>query len=82
MKRSTAGSPLLESLNETSVHIGRITDELQDEIMKARMLPVDSVFSRFPRMIRDLAQKLDKEVQFVVEGTGNGTRPLRDRSDR
>ena len=62
------GSALLESLNETSVHIGRITDELQDEIMKARMLPVDSVFSRFPRMIRDLAQKLNKEVQFLVEG--------------
>ena len=63
-----AGNALLESLNETSVHIGRITDQLQDEIMKARMLPLDSVFSRFPRMIRDLAQKLGKEVQFEVEG--------------
>ncbi len=63
-----SGSVLLESLNETSVHIGRITDELQDEIMKARMLPLESVFSRFPRMIRDLAQKLGKEVQFEVEG--------------
>ncbi len=63
-----SGSVLLESLNETSVHIGRITDELQDEIMKARMLPLESVFSRFPRMIRDLAQKLGKEVQFEVAG--------------
>ena len=63
-----ASNPLLDSLNETSVHIGRIMDELQDEIMKARMLPLESVFSRFPRMIRDLAQKLNKEVQFVVEG--------------
>ncbi len=58
----------LEHLTDTAAHIGRITDELQTEIMKARMLPVDSVFSRFPRMIRDLAQKLGKEINFVVEG--------------
>ena len=61
-------SELLENLNETATHIGRITDELQEEIMKARMLPIDNVFSRFPRMIRDLAQKLEKEVNFVVVG--------------
>ena len=59
---------LTEHLNETAAHIGRITDELQEEIMKARMLPIDSVFSRFPRMIRDLSQKLEKEVNFVIEG--------------
>jgi len=58
----------LEHLTDTAAHIGRITDELQTEIMKARMLPVDNVFSRFPRMIRDLAQKLGKEINFVVEG--------------
>ena len=61
-------SELTENLNETAAHIGRITDELQDEIMKARMLPIDNVFSRFPRMVRDLAQKLEKEVNFVIEG--------------
>jgi two-component system chemotaxis sensor kinase CheA len=63
-----AASPLIESLNETANHIGRITDELQEEIMKARMLPIDNVFNRFPRMIRDLAQKLGKEINFIVEG--------------
>lgn len=61
-------NPLVENLNETASHIGRITDELQEEIMKARMLPIDNVFNRFPRMIRDLAQKLGKEINFVVEG--------------
>ena len=61
-------SDLTENLNETAAHIGRITDELQEEIMKARMLPIDNVFSRFPRMVRDLSQKLGKEVNFVVEG--------------
>ena len=61
-------SDLTENLNETAAHIGRITDELQEEIMKARMLPIDNVFSRFPRMVRDLSQKLGKEVNFVIEG--------------
>lgn len=68
LEAEAGGLSLLETLSETAGHIGRITDELQNEIMKARMLPVDNVFSRFPRMIRDLAQKLGKEIQFVVEG--------------
>ncbi len=67
-ERQERSSELVESLNEAAAHIGRITDELQEEIMKARMLPIDNVFSRFPRMIRDLAQKLGKEIEFLVEG--------------
>ncbi len=63
-----ASNEMIEALNETAVHIGRITDELQEQIMKARMLPIDNVFTRFPRMIRDLAQNLGKEVEFVIEG--------------
>ena len=63
-----ASNEMVEALNETAAHIGRITDELQEQIMKARMLPIDTVFTRFPRMIRDLAQSLDKEVEFVIEG--------------
>ncbi len=62
------GSGVSEQLNETAAHVGRITDQLQDEVMKARMLPIDNVFNRFPRMIRDLAQKLGKEINFVIEG--------------
>ncbi|MCC6442775.1 MAG: chemotaxis protein CheA [Armatimonadetes bacterium] len=59
---------LHSSLVETASHIGRVTDELQEEIMKARMLPIEQVFNRFPRMVRDLAQKAGKEVHFIVEG--------------
>ncbi len=36
--------------------------------MKARMFPIEQVFNRFPRMVRDLAQKADKEIDFIVEG--------------
>ena len=53
---------------EATHRVARITGELQDEIMKARMLPIDGVFQRMPRMVRDLAQKTGKEVEFVMEG--------------
>lgn len=59
---------LIDSLLETAGHIGRITDELQEHIMKARMLPIEQVFNRFPRMVRDLAQKFGKEVRLIMEG--------------
>jgi two-component system chemotaxis sensor kinase CheA len=63
-----AGDELLDSLGEAASHFARITGEMQEEIMKARMLPIDNVFNRFPRMIRDIAQKMGKEIEFVVSG--------------
>ena len=59
---------LVETLNEISSHLGQITGDLQEHIMKARMLPVAQVFNRFPRMVRDLAHKLGKEIDFLVQG--------------
>lgn len=59
---------LLETLEEISLHIGRISGELQEEIMKARMFPIEQVLNRFPRMVRDLASKAQKEIDFIVEG--------------
>ncbi|SKA03961.1 two-component system, chemotaxis family, sensor kinase CheA [Carboxydocella sporoproducens DSM 16521] len=59
---------LTEDLNRTSVHIGRVTTMLQEEIMKARMIPVESLFNKFPRMMRDLSQKAGKEFDFIMEG--------------
>ncbi len=55
-------------LLETTHRVARVTAELQDQIMKARMLPIDGVFQRMPRMVRDLAQKTGKEVQFEMHG--------------
>ncbi len=68
MDSRVSGEAVIDSLHEAAAHFGRITGELQEEIMKARMLPIDHVFNRFPRMIRDLAQKLGKDVDFVVSG--------------
>ncbi len=59
---------LVDNLNEISRHLGQVSGDLQEQIMKARMLPVAQVFNRFPRMVRDLAKKLGKEINFIVEG--------------
>lgn len=58
----------IEALAETVGHIARITGDLQDQIMKARMLPIETVFNRFPRMVRDLAQKFGKDIKLELEG--------------
>lgn len=55
-------------LGEASTRIGKITNELQEEIVKARMLPIERVFNKFPRMVRDLAKKCDKQINFVISG--------------
>ena len=55
-------------LTETLEQIGRTTSDLQDLVMKIRMLPLDTVFNRFPRMIRDVSVELNKEINFVIEG--------------
>jgi len=46
----------------------RNTRDLQEAVMSIRMMPMDYVFSRFPRMVRDLASKLNKKVEFVTYG--------------
>ncbi len=58
----------IDALGETVSHIARITSDLQDQIMKARMMPIETVFNRFPRVVRDLAQKLGKDVKFEMFG--------------
>ncbi|MBO8159371.1 MAG: chemotaxis protein CheA [Thermosyntropha sp.] len=55
-------------LNETIEQIDRITADLQSVVMKVRMVPIEQVFNRFPRMVRDLAKELNKEVEFLMEG--------------
>ncbi|MGG7198231.1 chemotaxis protein CheW [Clostridium butyricum] len=57
-----------QELNETLEQVGRTTSDLQDLVMKIRMLPLDTVFNRFPRMIRDVSVELNKEINFIIEG--------------
>lgn len=58
----------ITELNETLEQVGRITSDLQDLVMKVRMIPLDRVFARLPRMVRDLSTELGKEIDFVIKG--------------
>ena len=58
-----------EGLINSVTQLTRNTKDLQESVMSIRMMPMDFVFSRFPRMVRDLAGKLDKKVNFVTEGS-------------
>ncbi len=62
------GDTQVENLVETAVHIGRITDQLQEEVMRIRMLPISNVFNKFPRLVRDLARKAGKQVELIIRG--------------
>ena len=55
-------------LGESVEYLERITTSLHDAVMKVRMVPVETVFNRFPRMIRDVARDLDKDVDLHMSG--------------
>lgn len=59
---------LQEELEQVSGHLSRITTDLQDTIMRARMIPLDNLFRKFPRMIRDVSHQLGKDVNFEMSG--------------
>ncbi len=62
------GEEGVEQLQETVAHFGRVTSGLQESILKVRMLPIETVFSRFPRTVRDLAANLHKDVVLEMRG--------------
>ncbi len=57
-----------QEYHETLEYLERITTNLNDAVMKVRMVPVETVFNRFPRMIRDIAKDLGKEIELVMSG--------------
>ena len=68
-QRTDALDPLLyERLMNSVTQLTRNTRDLQEAVMSIRMMPMEYVFSRFPRMVRDLAAKLGKKVEFVTSG--------------
>ena len=54
--------------NDSVEYLERITTSLHDAVMKVRMVPVETVFNRFPRMIRDISRKLGKDIELVMSG--------------
>jgi two-component system chemotaxis sensor kinase CheA len=59
-----------EALAAAAGELDRVADELQNAVMGMRMQPVGRLFQRFPRIVRDLARQLGKEVELVLEGEG------------
>jgi len=56
------------AMDDVAIQVSRLSADLQSEIIQARMTPVWQVFDRFPRLVRDVARQLDKQVAFKVEG--------------
>ncbi len=62
------GEKFLEELNQVVSAISLVTTDLQIAVMKTRMLPIAKVFNKFPRMIRDLARDLQKNIELEISG--------------
>lgn len=58
----------LEGFTTAASNLDRVTGDLQVAVMKTRMQPLDKLFGRYPRLIRDLARKTGKEMRLVIEG--------------
>ncbi len=69
LKIQNKRDPLVAKLMDSLVHINYIGSELQETILSTRMLSLEYIFSRFPRIVRDLAVKCEKEVELQIEGS-------------
>lgn len=56
------------ALSELVPQFNHVVDQLQEEVMRARMLPIATLFSKFPRLVRDAARNAGKEVNLMIEG--------------
>jgi two-component system chemotaxis sensor kinase CheA len=65
---SNGVTSLAKDLSESSALLARTTNEIQESIMKVRMVPIGQVFDRFPRMVRDLAKARGKEIRLEIAG--------------
>jgi two-component system chemotaxis sensor kinase CheA len=68
LQETATDRALLDAFNEASQLIGKSSGDLREAIMKARMLPIKSVFQRFQRLVRDHSQKSGKEIRLRFEG--------------
>ncbi len=61
--KSTVGA-----FRNTAANLGRNTSDLHEAILRIRMVPISQIFSRFPRLVRDLSKTLDKQIELIIEG--------------
>lgn len=63
-----ADSEINSHLNEAIAQLDLVTTDLQLAVMKMRMQPIAKVFNKFPRMVRDLARQMEKEIELIISG--------------
>ncbi|MCK5736516.1 MAG: chemotaxis protein CheW, partial [Spirochaetaceae bacterium] len=56
------------AFRNTAANLGRNTSDLHEAILRIRMVPISQIFSRFPRLVRDLSKSLDKQIDLIIEG--------------
>lgn len=68
LKAQYSSDTMVNNLNEANVYLGRLMNDLQESVMRLRMVAIGTVFNRFPRLVRDLAKKTGKEIDLVLKG--------------
>ncbi|ULA68911.1 MAG: Sensor histidine kinase CheAY [Nitrospira sp.] len=68
LEQQHESDPQVRVLSETLAQLNLVTTDLQLAVMKTRMLPIKKVFAKLPRMVRDLSQKLNKQVHLEMRG--------------
>lgn len=68
LEQAHEGDPNARALGETLAQLNLVTTDLQLAVMKTRMLPIKKVLAKLPRLVRDLSQKLGKQVRLELEG--------------
>jgi two-component system chemotaxis sensor kinase CheA len=66
--RTDRDGPLTQSLSESAAHLARTAGEIQESLMRIRMVAIGQVFERFPRLVRDVARARKKEVTLQISG--------------
>ncbi len=69
MLQSAAGEKDWDSLQDGLGRLGRLVKDLHHQVLHVRMMPINSVTGRLPRLVRDLARKVNKDIRFELEGT-------------
>lgn len=68
LEQNHESDPQVRVLSETLAQLNLVTTDLQLAVMKTRMLPIKKVFAKLPRMVRDLSQRLNKQVRLEIHG--------------
>jgi len=68
LKKSFKRDPDVKNLLEIIEHINSVGTEIQNTVMETRMLPLEIIFDRFPRAVKELSMKLDKKIDFSISG--------------